>query len=71
MVILAVVLVGLTAGAVASVAGFGIGSLLTPLGTLIGERVLRRLPEKLFRPVVSAIILALGCYEFYVFFNAT
>jgi uncharacterized membrane protein YfcA len=32
------------------------------LGTLAGERVLRRLPEKLFRRVVSAILLAVGTY---------
>lgn len=32
----------------------------TVLGTLIGERVLRRVPEAIFRNVVSAIILTLG-----------
>ncbi len=32
------------------------------LGTLAGERVLRRIPEKLFRRVVSAILLAIGIY---------
>jgi uncharacterized membrane protein YfcA len=32
------------------------------LGTLIGERLLRRLPEKLFRRVVSAILLVVGAY---------
>jgi uncharacterized membrane protein YfcA len=30
------------------------------VGTLIGERVLRRIPEKLFRSVVSAILLLIG-----------
>jgi uncharacterized membrane protein YfcA len=32
------------------------------MGTLAGERVLRRIPEKLFRRVVSAILLAVGVY---------
>jgi uncharacterized membrane protein YfcA len=30
------------------------------LGTLAGERILKRIPEAVFRRVVSAIILALG-----------
>jgi uncharacterized membrane protein YfcA len=30
------------------------------LGTIGGERILRRIPEKLFRRIVSAIILAIG-----------
>jgi uncharacterized membrane protein YfcA len=30
------------------------------IGTLIGERVLRRIPERLFRSVVSAILLIIG-----------
>ena len=30
------------------------------IGTLAGERVLRRIPEKLFRKTVSAILLAIG-----------
>jgi uncharacterized membrane protein YfcA len=30
------------------------------VGTIAGERVLRRIPEPLFRRVVSFIILALG-----------
>jgi uncharacterized membrane protein YfcA len=30
------------------------------IGTLVGERVLRRIPEKTFRTIVSAIILVLG-----------
>jgi uncharacterized protein len=30
------------------------------IGTLVGERILRRIPEPLFRAVVSMIILALG-----------
>ena len=30
------------------------------LGTLVGRRVLRRVPEPVFRRVVAAIILALG-----------
>jgi uncharacterized protein len=30
------------------------------IGTLIGERVLRRIPERLFRRVVSAILLVIG-----------
>ena len=38
-------------------------------GTIVGDRLLRRIPERLFRPVVSLLILALGCYEFYVFFT--
>jgi uncharacterized membrane protein YfcA len=32
------------------------------LGTVAGERVLRRIPEKLFRRVVSAILLGVGVY---------
>ena len=32
------------------------------VGTLAGERVLRRLPESVFRAVVSSIILALGVF---------
>lgn len=32
------------------------------LGTLAGARGLRRMPEKIFRPMVSALILALGIY---------
>jgi uncharacterized membrane protein YfcA len=32
------------------------------VGTLAGERVLRRIPDKLFRRVVSAILLAIGIY---------
>ena len=31
-------------------------------GALVGERLLRRIPEKLFRRVVSAILLAIGAY---------
>jgi uncharacterized membrane protein YfcA len=30
------------------------------LGTLVGQRLLRNIPEAVFRRVVSAIILALG-----------
>jgi uncharacterized membrane protein YfcA len=30
------------------------------IGTLVGERLLRRIPEPLFRRIVSALILALG-----------
>jgi uncharacterized membrane protein YfcA len=32
------------------------------LGTLVGERVLRRIPDKLFRRVVSAILWTIGVY---------
>jgi uncharacterized membrane protein YfcA len=35
------------------------------VGTLLGGRVLRRIPETIFRRVVSAIILALGVYMLY------
>jgi len=31
------------------------------VGTVLGQRVLTRIPEKLFRGIVSIIILALGC----------
>jgi uncharacterized protein len=31
-------------------------------GTLLGERVLRKIPEKLFRRVVSAILLVIGAF---------
>jgi uncharacterized membrane protein YfcA len=31
-------------------------------GTVAGERVLRRIPENLFRRVVSAILIAVGLY---------
>jgi uncharacterized protein len=37
------------------------------IGTLVGEQLLRRIPEKIFRRVVSTVILFLGLYEFYVF----
>ena len=37
------------------------------IGTLLGERFLHRIPEAIFRRVVSVVILALGLYEFYVF----
>lgn len=30
------------------------------IGTLAGERILRRIPEKIFRRIVSAILLAIG-----------
>lgn len=30
------------------------------IGTLAGERTLRRIPEKIFRRIVSAILLAIG-----------
>ena len=36
------------------------------VGTVAGEQVLRRIPERLFRRVVSSVILTLGIYEFYV-----
>jgi uncharacterized membrane protein YfcA len=32
------------------------------VGTVFGERILRRVPEPLFRRVVSAVILALGVF---------
>ena len=32
------------------------------IGTLAGERLLRKIPEKLFRRVVSAILVAIGAY---------
>ena len=32
----------------------------TLLGTIAGERVLRRIPERVFRTIVSLLILALG-----------
>jgi uncharacterized membrane protein YfcA len=32
----------------------------TLIGTLAGERVLRRIPERVFRTLVSCLILALG-----------
>ncbi len=35
------------------------------VGTLVGGRVLRRIPETIFRRVVSAIILVLGLYMLY------
>ncbi len=81
-----VAVVAAVAGAIAAVAGFGIGSLLTPTlaasagfkvvlvavlgvvaGTLLGERLLRRIPERFFRRAVSSVILVLGVYEFWVF----
>ncbi len=52
---------GFVAGTIASVAGFGIGSLLTPLfATRVGERFLRRVPEHIFRMIVSLVVLALA-----------
>jgi uncharacterized protein len=38
----------------------GIAGVVT--GTLAGDRLLRRIPEKLFQRVVSAILLAIGAY---------
>jgi uncharacterized membrane protein YfcA len=35
------------------------------VGTLVGERVLRRVPEPVFRRLVSALILALGVVMFF------
>ena len=32
------------------------------IGTLLGERILRRIPEKLFRRIVSAILLVIGLF---------
>lgn len=32
------------------------------VGTLLGERVLRRIPEKIFRRVVAGILLSIGVY---------
>ncbi len=40
------------------------------VGTLLGERVLRRIPESFFRRVVAGLILLLGLYELYVFAHA-
>ncbi len=34
----------------------------TIAGTLLGERVLRRVPERLFRRIVAVLVLALGSY---------
>jgi len=95
---LIVAVVAVIAGMVASVAGFGIGSLLTPVlafqvgtklavylgtqgpsilqhwphviigivgvtaGTLIGARLLRRIPESIFRRIVGLLVLAIGIY---------
>jgi uncharacterized protein len=39
-----------------------IASLGTLLGTVIGVRVLRRIPERAFRRIVAVILLALGAY---------
>lgn len=38
------------------------GAIGVVFGTLAGERLLRRIPEELFRRVVSAILLAIGVY---------
>jgi uncharacterized membrane protein YfcA len=32
------------------------------LGTLVGERLLRRIPEPVYRRLVAALVLALGVY---------
>ena len=32
------------------------------LGTVVGVRVLKRIPERVFRPAVSILITALGVY---------
>jgi len=32
------------------------------VGTLVGARLLRRIPEKVFRPIVGLLILAIGIY---------
>ena len=49
--------------ALAAMAGIiGIASLGAMLGTLLGKRVLGRLPERVFRMTVSLLILGLGIY---------
>jgi len=35
------------------------------IGTLIGTRLLKRLPEQAFRRVVSSLIFLLGAFMFY------
>lgn len=44
------------------VLGFGVASAGVLVGTLVGERVLGRIPERIFRTVVALLILALGIY---------
>ena len=34
----------------------------TVAGTLLGERILRKLPERIYRSLVGALVLALGVY---------
>jgi uncharacterized membrane protein YfcA len=41
-----------------------IGTLCVLVGTVIGQRVLSRIPERVFRALVSILILALGIYMF-------
>jgi uncharacterized membrane protein YfcA len=47
-----------------------IASIGVVAGTFFGYAVLRRLPEQLFRRLVSAIILALGVYMLFRFFQS-
>jgi uncharacterized membrane protein YfcA len=35
------------------------------VGTLVGEKVLRRIPEPIYRRLISGLVLALGVYMFY------
>jgi hypothetical protein len=51
ILVAAVVLAGVLAGAVTAISGFGIGSLLTPV-----------LASHVFRPAVSLLIVSLGVY---------
>ena len=39
-----------------------VGIVAVILGTIIGERILRRIPENIFRRVVAAILLGVGLY---------
>jgi uncharacterized membrane protein YfcA len=55
-----------TKGAVAAVAIpqplLLVSALGVVVGTLLGGRVLRRIPQTVFRPLIAVLLLALGLY---------
>ena len=43
----------------------GVATAGAVVGTLIGERALRRIPDALFRRIIACLLLALGSYMIY------
>jgi len=52
-------------GIVSSSQWIGISTLGVVIGTLLGTRLLKKMPEKIFRRTVSALIFLLGAFMFY------